>query len=902
MNTEAQVGYCTMCGTPIERGTTQCLSCGQMHCPNCGSSVRPEEAQCSTCGASLQDVVETAAQPDLEPSEPEKPVELVPACSVCGKQDETVRAVVYPYVFSIIVASFRRNFAGVWCTRHRLLPWLGASLITLAFGWWGIPFGLVFTPVALIKLAWGGEQPNDLNAQLLATLARRKQGTGDVRGAIQCLEMSLRFKDSEDTRKALSNLYQRHDPAQGVIYSPVLRMTLVLGIVLLIGALVGVADYFRGTVATALLPGEVSYYLLILVWAPLAVMIFFAGTMTLQLIRWALRSTHSALLSIAFSAVTATFGGYAIPTGYALLSLGLLMLGSSEERTSSSELVTLIGAGLSRGGLWVINYAFINVDTWGTIYLGIVLSGVSLFVILALRAAAQHIQWQRALLPLRSRTHSDQPLSVELGWIPVTVLVLGFLALWVFFPQQTTVDRLEAASHIGRGIDLFDSGKTDPAIAELQQAVRLQPQSVSAHGNLGWIFINLQEFDKAANEFREAVRANPDSAFARSSLGWALLAQDYADDAIREFQEALRISPDSDFALTGAGRAYLALEDYGEAINRFDMAIRLNPNNPDAYGGLGSAYIRQGKLDKAIQSLEKAVQLDPKAAVYYLRLGDAFSRRAEFGKAMEHIQKSIELDQDYSVPHAFAATVYFWQDKPDLAKKEIELAQAEAKDRISYWEIAIFYYHQRQFAQAETYILKAIERSPNTADLYAEAAFIYAAQGKFDLATRMCDQAVKTRPQDADAYVARAEVLVAQEKLELALVELERAHNIMPDNAVVHQSFSEVYLYMGRYGDSVAMAREAVDLNAYGGGNYTSLAFAYHAQNRLEDALAAAQKAVLYSPRSDTAHYILGAVYLDRGDKPKAIAEMQTFLSLYWDRAYVREYKHKAEEVLKQLQ
>jgi hypothetical protein len=38
---------------------------------------------------------------------------VVYRCQVCGRQDETLRVVAYPYLFSLIFVTFRRAFFGL---------------------------------------------------------------------------------------------------------------------------------------------------------------------------------------------------------------------------------------------------------------------------------------------------------------------------------------------------------------------------------------------------------------------------------------------------------------------------------------------------------------------------------------------------------------------------------------------------------------------------------------------------------------------------------------------------------------------------------------------------------------------------------------------------------------------
>jgi hypothetical protein len=68
------------------------------------------------------------------------------------------RFVVFEYTVSIIILTFKRS-----SPVHFLRPGESAfvkglpyTLISLLFGWWGFPFGLIYTPMALITNFSGG--------------------------------------------------------------------------------------------------------------------------------------------------------------------------------------------------------------------------------------------------------------------------------------------------------------------------------------------------------------------------------------------------------------------------------------------------------------------------------------------------------------------------------------------------------------------------------------------------------------------------------------------------------------------------------------------------------------------------------------------------------------------------
>ena len=106
----------------------------------------------------------------------------IPACEVCGRQDETLRAVTYPYVISLLFITFRRRFNGVWCKKHRNLRLFLATLITTTIGLLGVPFGLIFAPITLFKLARRGDQHHSLSLRILCDLAELKLNSGDAEG------------------------------------------------------------------------------------------------------------------------------------------------------------------------------------------------------------------------------------------------------------------------------------------------------------------------------------------------------------------------------------------------------------------------------------------------------------------------------------------------------------------------------------------------------------------------------------------------------------------------------------------------------------------------------------------------------------------------------------------------
>jgi len=103
--------------------------------------------------------------------------------------------VVYPYVISFIVVTLKRgsNVYFVPAGKSSIakgLPFLG---ISLALGWWGFPWGFVFTPYAIARVLTGGknvtkalvEALNNNANEAAALVAKAAAAEGPRSGVLQ---------------------------------------------------------------------------------------------------------------------------------------------------------------------------------------------------------------------------------------------------------------------------------------------------------------------------------------------------------------------------------------------------------------------------------------------------------------------------------------------------------------------------------------------------------------------------------------------------------------------------------------------------------------------------------------------------------------------------------------------
>jgi tetratricopeptide (TPR) repeat protein len=197
--------------------------------------------------------------------------------------------------------------------------------------------------------------------------------------------------------------------------------------------------------------------------------------------------------------------------------------------------------------------------------------------------------------------------------------------LWLHTLECTTHN---SVAHNNLGLAWFQQGRTEEAIAEYRQALRIDPNAAEAHNDLGVALFQQGRAPEALAEYRQAL-AGPFAAQAHNNLGNALSRQGRPQDAIAEYREALRIKPYYADAIANLGNVLLQQGRTEEAIAQYREALSINPADAHTHNNLGVALRRQGKLDEAIAEYRQALRIDPADPSVQADLNNALLQQAQ---------------------------------------------------------------------------------------------------------------------------------------------------------------------------------------------------------------------------------------------------------------------------------
>jgi tetratricopeptide (TPR) repeat protein len=243
--------------------------------------------------------------------------------------------------------------------------------------------------------------------------------------------------------------------------------------------------------------------------------------------------------------------------------------------------------------------------------------------------------------------------------------------------KLTTKDRPKV--YQARGIAWRIKGERDRAIADFNEALRLDPNDSDAFNNRGisWL-ADMGEVDRALSDFNESIshaRQTADSAIFYENRGDVWLEQKREfDRAIADYNDAIRLDPENSAAHLNRGVARKELGQFDRAITDYTAAIRLSPKSEKAYAKRGESWRLKGDLDRALADQDKAVALNPKGYNAYFLRGNTHRYKGDFADAIADYQRALEISP--GAVTALTGLGLTFEKMDDLTNARVKFEQA----------------------------------------------------------------------------------------------------------------------------------------------------------------------------------------------------------------------------------
>jgi tetratricopeptide (TPR) repeat protein len=247
----------------------------------------------------------------------------------------------------------------------------------------------------------------------------------------------------------------------------------------------------------------------------------------------------------------------------------------------------------------------------------------------------------------------------------------------VWFEQRPTVDEDLAIRRYVRAQLRLDAGDVPGALADLDAAIKANPNLSLAHETAGDIHRRQGDHEAARVYYEKACAINRYSfrthynlgityqslaTQARDAGGKTAMARyfDYLRQAVDIYVRAVTIKPNDFDANINLSACYFQLGKYDQALQYCQAAIAIDPSSASAYSNLGIIYDSQNRLYDAINAYKESLERDTRQPSLWLNLGATQLRQRQPKAALYSFEQAAELSPGDSLPLEQQGLCY-WQ-------------------------------------------------------------------------------------------------------------------------------------------------------------------------------------------------------------------------------------------------
>ena len=246
--------------------------------------------------------------------------------------------------------------------------------------------------------------------------------------------------------------------------------------------------------------------------------------------------------------------------------------------------------------------------------------------------------------------------------------------------------------------------------------IKINPSDPWIWGTLGDACIEIGEYDKAADAYQKMVALRPDLASYNRAAHYRFLVGDVAG-AIEIMKKAIEAGSSSAenvaWCMVDLGNIYYKTGQLPQAKQAFTASLQAFKNYYPGYAGLAKVQADGGEFAFAIDNYKRAQAIAPlpdyAAALYdlYKKAGEDADAAKQLGllEMLDKVSRATGETANRNLVLAFADHDMKLDRALELAKGELEFR----RDIYSYDALAWALYKNRQYAEAQQYMEKALK-------------------------------------------------------------------------------------------------------------------------------------------------------------------------------------------------
>jgi tetratricopeptide (TPR) repeat protein len=354
----------------------------------------------------------------------------------------------------------------------------------------------------------------------------------------------------------------------------------------------------------------------------------------------------------------------------------------------------------------------------------------------------------------------------------------------------------------------------DPAaaIAEIEEALKVQPNESRSFVSLGAIRARSGELPEAEAAFRRALELEPSSIEAHLAFANFLLSADRQAEAEQEVKQALVLKPRHLIANRMLAALYMATKRASEAEAPLKAVAEIS-QLPAARFQLAEYYVNVGRNEEATRLLtelarDRATSADAEAMLASIdygagRLKEAHARLDKLLAGAPRDARTLTMKARWLVSEKKLDEAF------DRAKAAVA---ADPQSASAQFVLGTVHALRREVPDAVKAFNEVLRLNPRAIAAQVELSRLNLTTGNRDAALRYAEEAKQTAPGSAAARVALVRSLLAGDDLGRAETELAELLRGQPNSATVHALKGSLEVRRKNYEAARAFFEHALEL------------------------------------------------------------------------------------------
>jgi tetratricopeptide (TPR) repeat protein len=305
------------------------------------------------------------------------------------------------------------------------------------------------------------------------------------------------------------------------------------------------------------------------------------------------------------------------------------------------------------------------------------------------------------------------------------------------------------------------------------------------------------DYAGAAEAYRAFLKLRPDEVGAHSNLGVVLTKLGRYDEAIREYEAAEKLLPGDARISVNLALAYEKSGRLPAATAKLSALHEAAPQEKQITMLLADACLQGGDYARVTELLQPVERENPEdLAVAYL-LGTALIRQQRISEGQVLLDRILKNGDSAEARFLLGMQMYEAGDYPAAVKQFAAASEVNAKlpELQAYYGQALLTTGDADGAAAA--FSKELEANPNNFSANLGLGQIWTVRKRFSEAEPLLRQALVMRPQSGEAELGLGECLSGEGKFAEARPLLQAALKMMPNSAAGHQDLANVDARLG---------------------------------------------------------------------------------------------------------